>query len=46
MAMRPNDDPGEYFTVVFQQQGELEHIGDSLTEACIWDIIVEGLSGE
>ena len=46
MTMRPNQDPGENLTEVFQQRNELEHIGESFTEACILDIILEGLSDE
>ena len=31
---------------MFQQRDELEHIGESFTEACILDLILKGLSGE
>ena len=40
MTMRPNQDPDEYLTEVFQQRDELEHIDDSFTEARILDIIL------
>ena len=46
MTMRPNQDPDEYLTEVFQQRDELEHIGESFTEPRILDIILEGLSNE
>ena len=36
MLMRPNQDPDEYLTGVFQQRDELEGIDESLTEARIW----------
>ena len=37
MTMRPNQDPDEYLTEVFQQRDELEHIGESYTRraSCI-----------
>ena len=46
MAMRPNQDPDEYFAKVLQQQDELEHVSESLKEARILDIILEGLNDE
>ena len=46
MTMTPNQDSDEYLTQVFQQQDELEHIGETFTEARILDIILEGLSDE
>ena len=46
MTMRPNQDPGENLTEVFQQRNELEPIRESFTEACILDIILEGFSDE
>ena len=46
MVMGPNQDPEEYLTEVFQQRDELEHIGESFTEACILDLILEGRSDE
>ena len=46
MTMRPNQDPDEYLTEVFQQRDELEHIGESFAEARILDVIMEGLSDE
>ena len=46
MTMRPNQDPDEYLTEVFQQRDQLEHIAESFAEACILDIILEGLSDE
>ena len=36
MIMRPNQDPDEYLTEIFQQRDELEGIDESLTEARIW----------
>ena len=46
MTMRPNQNSDEYLTEVFQQRDELEHIGESFTEAEILEIILEGLSDE
>ena len=46
MTMRPTQEPDEYLTEVFQQRSELEHIGESFTEARILYIILEGLSDE
>ena len=46
VTMRPNQYPYQYLTEVFQQRDELEHIGESFTEARILDIILEGLSDE
>ena len=46
MTMRPNQDPDQHLTDIFQQQDELEHIGESCTEARILDLILEGLSDE
>ena len=46
MAMIPNQDPDEYLGEVFQQRDELEHIGESFTEAPILDVMLEGLSDE
>ena len=46
IVMRPNRDPDEYLTEVFQQRDEFEGIGESFTEVCILDLIVEGLSAE
>ena len=46
MATRPNQDPDEYFTEVFQQRDELEHVGENFTKAHILDIILEGQSDE
>ena len=45
-TMRPNQDPDEYLTEVFQQRDELEHIGESFTEARILDTLLEGLSDQ
>ena len=45
-TMRLNQDPNENFTEIFQQRDELEHIGESFTEARILAIILEGLSDE
>ena len=44
--MRPNQDPDEHLTEVFQQRDELKHIGESFTEARILNTILEGLSDE
>ena len=46
MTMVPDQDSDEYLTEVFQQRDELEYIGESFTEACILDLILEGLSDE
>ena len=46
MVQMRNQDPDEYLTKVLQQRGELEHIGESFTEARITDLIQEGLSNE
>ena len=46
MTIRPNQDPDIYLTEVFQQRDELEHVGESFTEARNLDIILEGLSNE
>ena len=46
MIMTPNRDPDEYLTQVFQKRDELEHIGETLTEARIVGIILEGPSDE
>ena len=46
MVMRPNQDSGECLTEVVQQRDELKHVGESFTEACILDLIREGLSDE
>ena len=46
MTVRPNQDPGEYLTQGFQQRDELEHIGETFTEARILDITLKGLSDE
>ena len=46
MVIKPNQDPDDYLTEVFQQRHELEHISESLTEARIWDLILDGLSDE
>ena len=46
IVMMPNRDPDEYLTEVFQQRDEFEGIGESFTEVCILDLIVEGLSAE
>ena len=35
-----NQDPDEYLTEVFQQLDELEHIGESFTQARILDLIL------
>ena len=42
----PNQDSNKYLTEVFQQRDELEHIGESFTEARILDLILEGLRDE
>ena len=42
MTMSPNEDSDEYLTQVFQPRDELEHIGETFTEARILDIILEG----
>ena len=46
MTTRPNQDPDEYISEGFEQRDELEHIGESFTEATILDIMLEGLSDE
>ena len=46
MTMKPNKDPDEYLTEVFQQRDELEYIGERFTEARILNIILDGLSDE
>ena len=46
MAMRPNQNSDRYLTDIFQQPDELEHIDESFAEACILDLILEGLSDE
>ena len=46
IVMMPNQDHHEYLTGVFQQRDELEHIGESFTEAYILDLILEGLRDE
>ena len=42
MVIRPNEDPDEYLTRMFQQRDELEHIGESFTGTRILDFILEG----
>ena len=46
MTMTRNQDPDQYLTQVFQQRDELEHIGETFTEARMLDIILEDLSDE
>ena len=46
MVMRPNQDPDENLTEISQQWDEPEHIGESLTEARILDLILGILSDE
>ena len=46
MTMRRNQDLDGYPTQVVQQRDELEHIGETFTEARILGIILEGLSDE
>ena len=46
MVITPNQDPDEYLLEVVQQGDELEHIGESFTEAYILDITRESLSDE
>ena len=42
-VIMPNQDLDEYLTEIFTQQDELEHVGKSFPEACILDLILEGL---
>ena len=44
--MMPNQDPDEYLTEVFQQQDDLEHIGERFTETRILDLILKELNDE
>ena len=46
MIMMANQDPDEYLTKKFQQRDELEHIGESFTEARILDFILKGINNE
>ena len=46
LTMTPNQDLDEYLTHIFQQRSELEHVGETFTEARFLDIILKGLSNE
>ena len=46
MIMKPNQDSDEYLTEGFHNRNELEHSGESFTEARILNPIPEGLSNE
>ena len=46
MAMKPNQGSDEYLTEGFYHRNELEHIGESFTEARMLNLILEGLSDE
>ena len=46
MTMTRNQYPDEYLTQVFHQRDELEHVGETFTEARMLDIILEDLSDE